>query len=196
MIISLISVGENYNNKIDDALDFFKSYDICLLSDVIREDVFYYEKYEKKKFSYFDKLYFSLNMVEKFKRDVFYVDINKISEVNFDFEKTTQFYFKSYWPFGNHLKDYLQYEFFKPILEKWPDSDIGYEDLEAIRETELFFNKDMNVKCVIKQLEYIQPLFREMSSKTPTYPGYDNAEGIGLSYALKKCKLLNESNIC
>jgi len=87
MIIALVSVGEHYNDKLKEALDFFKSYDICLLSDIETKNIFYYEKYMNDKFSYFDKLYFSLNMVNKFKRDVFYVDITKTSEVNFDFVK-------------------------------------------------------------------------------------------------------------
>lgn len=187
MIIALVSVGQFYNNKLTEALDFFKSYDVCLLSDIEIEDVFYYEKYTEDKFSYFDKLYFSLNMVNKFNRDVFYVDITKVSEVNFDFDRTAKFYFKSHWPFGNHLNDYLQYEFFKPLVEKWNDQDIDYQSLIAIRETELFFSKDIDANCVIEHLKNIQPLFREMSIKRPTYPSYDNAEGIALSYALKKC---------
>lgn len=191
MMIVLVSVGERYNAKLESALDFFKSYDICLLSDVKRNDVFYFEKYQPNIFSYFDKLYFSLNMVKKFNRDVFYVDITKIDEVNFNFEQTNQFYFKSHWPYGNHLKDYLQYDFFQPLIEKWWDTDIDYNELVAIRETELFFSKDLNTDCIVKQLKTIQPLFRKMSLKTPTYSGYDNAEGIALSYALKKCLIEN-----
>jgi len=189
MIIALVSVGEHYNDKLKEALDFFKSYDICLLSDIETKNIFYYEKYMNDKFSYFDKLYFSLNMVNKFKRDVFYVDITKTSEVNFDFVKTNKFYFKSHWPFGNHLKDYLQYEFFNPLIEDWSEPDIDYTELVAIRETELFFSKDIDANCLVKHLKNIQPLFRKMSLKNPTYPCYDNAEGIALSYALKKCSI-------
>jgi hypothetical protein len=32
MIISLVAVGETYANKVNDALEYFKSYDVCLLS--------------------------------------------------------------------------------------------------------------------------------------------------------------------
>jgi hypothetical protein len=59
----------------------------------------------------------------------------------------------------------------------------------AIRETELFFSKDIDANCLVKHLKNIQPLFRKMSLKNPTYPCYDNAEGIALSYALKKCSI-------
>ena len=105
MIICLVSVGNHYNNKIKDALNFFKDFDVCILSDIKVENVFHYEEYVKKEFSYFDKLYFSLKMVEKFNRSVFYVDITKIEEINLDFPKESLFYYKSHWPFGNLMSD-------------------------------------------------------------------------------------------
>ncbi len=185
MIISIVSVGESYNEKLKFALDFFKSYDVCLLSDKKRDDVFYFEKYEGGKFSYFDKLYFSLDLVTKFKRDVFYVDVTKISEVNLDFSKDCLFYYKSHWPFGDLFQDYLKYDFFDPLVEDWDDLNVDYKKLPAIRETELFFSKDLNADLVIEKLKSIQYIFRKMSIKKPTYPGYDNAEGIALAYALR-----------
>ena len=190
MRVSLVAVGKDYNNQLTFALDFFKEYDICLLGDIERDDVFYFEKYNKVKFSYFDKLYFSLSMVDKFKRDVFYVDVNKISDVFLDFEKNKLFYHRKHWPFGNTLQDYLMYDFFNPLIENWVDSDVDFTKLPAIGETELFFNKKLDVKSIIKHLEIIQPIFREMSTTKPTYTGYDNAEGIALSYALKKCNII------
>jgi hypothetical protein len=165
MIVSLVAVGKDYNNQLTFALDFFKEYDICLLGDIERDDVFYFEKYNKVKFSYFDKLYFSLSMVDKF-------------------------YHRKHWPFGNTLQDYLMYDFFNPLIENWVDSDVDFTQLLAIGETELFFNKKLDVKSIIKHLEIIQPIFREMSTTKPTYTGYDNAEGIALSYALKKCNII------
>jgi hypothetical protein len=185
MIISLIAVGKGYRDKINDAIKKFNSYDICLLSDVERNDVFYFEKYENKEFSYFDKLYFSLKMVSKFNSNVFYVDINKIDEVNLDFPKHNLFYFKSHWPDGNNFGDYCQYDYFKPIVDYWLKNNVIYLDLPTIRETELFFNSKIDSDKIIKKLKEIQPLFREMSETKPIYSGYDNAEGIALSYVLK-----------
>jgi len=190
MIITLVAVGEKYHSKINDALKRFNSYDICLLSDVERNDVFYFEKYKSEKFSYFDKLYFSLDMVSKFKSDVFYVDINKINEVNLNFLKNSLFYFKSHWPYGNTFGDYVHYEYFKPIIDYWWKNNISYLDLPAIRETELFFNKEINADEIVKKLKEIQPLFREMSELKQTYSGYDNAEGLALSYVLKSMKII------
>lgn len=189
MLICLVAIGEKYNNHLTSALNFFKYYDVCLLSDVERNDVFYFEKHDNE-FSYFDKLYFSLNMVNKFKRDVFYVDVNKIYGVDLNFEKNKLFYHKHHWPFGNSFQDYLTYDFFDPLIKNWPDSNIDFTQLPAIGETELFFNKKLDVTSIIKHLENIQPLFREMSLVKPTYSGYDNAEGIALAYALKKCKII------
>ena len=188
MIISLVAVGKHHRNKINDALELFKSFNVCLLSDLERNDVFYFEKYEKKKFSYFDKLYFSLEMVNKFNEDVFYIDITKINEVNLNFPKDVPFYYKSHWPHGDTFADYIKYNYFKPLLDKW--NNVDYLNLPAIRETELFFNKDLDVEPIIEKLKEIQPIFREMSLNNPTYPGYDNAEGIALSYALKSLNII------
>lgn len=190
MIIALVAVGEQYRNQIDDALKKFNSYDICLLSDIERNDVFYFEKYKSETFSYFDKLYFSLNMVSKFKSDVFYVDINKFNEVNLNFLKSSLFYFKSHWPYGNTFGDYIQYEYFKPIIDYWSNNNINYLDLPAIRETELFFNKKMDVDEVVEGLKQLQPIFREMSELKQTYVGHDNAEGLALSYVLKSMNII------
>ena len=190
MIISLVSVGASYNEKLNFALDFFKSHDVCLLSDTERDNVFYFEKYDGGKFSYFDKLYFSLELVNKFKTDVFYVDVTKVSEVDLTFSRDCLFYYKSHWPFGNLFSDYLKYDFFDPLVEKWDNPDIDYRNLPAIRETELFFSKDLDVNLISKRLKSIQPLFREMSIRKPTYPGYDNAEGIALAYALRSMKII------
>jgi hypothetical protein len=190
MILSLIAVGESYQNKIDDALTKFNSYNICLLSDIQRSDVFYFEKYKNETFSYFDKLYFSLEMVSKFNEDVFYIDINKIDEVYLDFPKNDLFYYKSNWPYGDTFGDYVQYEYFKPIIDYWSKNNINYLDLPVIRETELFFNKEINVSEIVKKLKQIQPIFREMSELKQTYSGYDNAEGLALSYVLKSMKII------
>ena len=190
MIIALVAVGENYCSKVDDALNKFNSYNICLLSDIERSDVFYFEKYKNETFSYFDKLYFSLEMVSKFNEDVFYVDINKLNEVNLNFLKNSLFHFKSHWPYGDTFGDYVQYEYFKPIIDYWSKNSINYLDLPAIRETELFFNKEINADEIVKNLKQIQPIFREMSELNQTYSGYDNAEGLALSYVLKSMKIL------
>lgn len=190
MIISLVAVGEVYRSKINDALEYFKEYDVCLLSDIEREDVFYFEKYTNKEFSYFDKLYFSLNLIDKFNRSVFYVDINKISEVELNFNKNNLFYYKSHWPYGNQFIDYIHYDYFNPLISYWNLTNVKYDDLPAIRETELFFNKQINTKLIIDELKRIQPLFREMSLKNQTYHSKDNAEGIALAYVLKSLNII------
>lgn len=190
MIISLVAIGEQYRNKIDFALEYFKPYKVSLLTDLIRDDVFYCQKYENEKFSYFDKLYFSLNLIDKFKEDVFYVDITKINEVDLHFPKNQLFYYKSHWPYGDKFEDYIQYDFFKPIINYWEEKNVDYKSLPVIRETELFFNKEIDSKLIIKKLKEIQPIFRDMSLKNQNYPGYDNAEGIALSYVLKSLNLI------
>lgn len=190
MIISLVAVGESYNNKVNEALDFFKGYDVSLLSDIERDDVFYFQKYGDNRFSYFDKLYFTLDLVNKFKRDVFYVDVTKISEVNLNIDKNKLFYYKSHWPFGDYFGDYINYEYFNPLISYWDQNNIDYKRLPAIRETELFFNREINATFITEELKKIQPLFREMSIKKQTYHGYDNAEGIALAFALKSLNII------
>jgi hypothetical protein len=189
MVISLVAVGEPYRNKLELVLNKFKSYKICLLTDLKREDVFYCEKYQNDRFSYFDKFYFSLDIINKFKEDVFYVDITKVNEINLDFPKNQLFYYKSHWPYGNTFFNYKKYSYFEPLIKYWGDN-VNYDCLPAIRETELFFNKDIDSESIIKKLKEIQPIFREMSIKESNYPGYDNGEGIALSYALKSLNII------
>lgn len=191
MIIAIVAVGEDYSNKIEYAIDYLKDYDICLLTDSYKRNVFYYEKYNNEKFSYFDKLYFSLKMVNKFKTDVFYVDINKLDEINFDFPKDSKFYFKSHWPYGNNFKDYLKYnDYFLPFISYCEAMNVDYNILPAIRETELFFGKDIDTKFICKELKKLQPIFRTMSHSQTKYKGLDNGEGIALSFALKMAKII------
>jgi hypothetical protein len=190
MIISLVAVGEEYTNKLDFAIESFKSHKISLLSDLVRDDVFYCQKYENKKFSYFDKLYFSLDLVDKFKEDVFYLDVTKINEVDLSFPKNQLFYYKSHWPYGDIFENYLQYNFFEPIINYWEEKNVDYKSLPVIRETELFFSKEIDSKLIIKKLKDIQPIFRNMSLRQQNYPGYDNAEGLALSYVLKLLNII------
>lgn len=190
MIISLVAVGEQYRNKLDFALEHFKSHKISLLTDLVRNDVFYCQKYENENFSYFDKLYFSLDLIDKFKEDVFYVDVTKINEVDLHFPKNQLFYYKSHWPYGDTFEDYIQYNFFESIINYWEEKNVDYTSLPVIRETELFFNKDIDSKQIIKKLKDIQPIFRDMSLKVRNYSGFDNAEGLALSYVLKSLNII------
>ena len=188
MIISLVAVGDSYRDKI--SLEKLTPYNVCLLSDIKNTDVFYSEKYDKERFSYFDKLYFSLDMVERFKEDVFYIDVTKLDEVNFDFPKDGPFYYKSHWPYGDYFDDYIKYDYFEPLIKYFSDNGVDYKSLPAIRETEIFFSKNLNVELIKNRLKEIQPIFREMSINKPVYSGYDNAEGIALSYVMKTLKLI------
>jgi hypothetical protein len=191
MIITLVAVGYGYSDKINEVLHKLSNYKVCLLTDVIIDDVFYCEKYLNNTFSYFDKFYFSLQMVEKFKDDVFYIDINKIDEVDFNFNKDTQFYFKSHWPYGDYFEDYFKYtNYFNPFIDYCNSVGIDYKRLPVIRETELFFGKDINTNSMLHLLREIQPIFRKMCSEQTKYKGLDNGEGLALSYALKRCDIL------
>lgn len=190
MIISLVAVGEQYRNKLDFVIEHFKSHKISLLTDLVRDDVFFCKKYQNEKFSYFDKLYFSLNLIDKFKEDVFYVDITKVSEVDLSFPKNKLFYYKSHWPYGDTFGDYTQYSFFEPIINYWEEKKVEYKSLPVIRETELFFNKEIDSKLIIQKLKDIQPMFRNMSLREQNYSGYDNAEGLALSYVLKSLNII------
>jgi len=190
MIISLVAVGEQYRSKLNFALEYFKTYKISLLTDLVIDEVFNCQKYENEQFSYFDKLYFSLETVNKFKEDVFYVDITKIEEVDLHFPKNKLFYYKSHWPYGNLFGDYIQYVYFNQIINYWKENKVDYLNLPAIRETELFFSKDIDSNLIIEKLKDIQPIFRDMSLKERNYRGYDNAEGIALSYVLKTLNII------
>ena len=85
MVLSVVAVGEQYINNCLPYLDKFKNngYDIKILTDKPEKFIGYdTQLYENKIFSYFDKLLFSLRLVEKYNTDVLYIDSDWIQNVN------------------------------------------------------------------------------------------------------------------
>jgi hypothetical protein len=194
MIIALIAIGEKYREMLDSQVERLKasSHRVALLTDKPDYDFEWVEEYTEPKFSYFEKMYFSLRMIDKFEDDVYYIDVRYLEDIdlsNLEADMSKQFWFKGYWPYGDYLQDYEHLDYFEPFIYYCKANGIDYKRLEAIGETEFCFRKDVPTEELSRALENIQPIFRAMWHRQTNYECYDNAEGIALAFALKKLNI-------
>lgn len=196
MILSIVAVGEQYAKICLPHLDRFKKrgYDIKILTDNPNFFTGYdTQLYENKIFSYFDKLIFSLRLIEKHKTDVLYIDSDWIGNVNDEFiknfsgDKNVLYY--DNWEndlFINYIEDF----YWKDLLFYFNLNKIEYNHLKLPLEWIFYFPNINNVSQVLFDLEKIKPIFDWISTVVPSqYIGNGNGEGLGLSHVLDKNKV-------
>lgn len=195
MIIALIAIGDKYREMLDSQLERLKNspHQIALLTDKPVYDFEWVEEYTEPKFSYFEKMYFSLRMIEQFQDDVYYIDVRYLEDIdlsNLKADMSKPFWFMGHWPYGDYLEDYEHLDYFEPFIYYCKANHVDYKRLEAIGETEFCFRKDIPTRDLARALENIQPIFRAMWERQTNYECYDNAEGIALAFALKKLNIV------
>jgi len=193
MVLSVVAVGEQYINNCLPYLDKFKNngYDIKILTDKPEKFIGYdTQLYENKIFSYFDKLLFSLRLVEKYKTDVLYIDSDWIQNVNDVFIKnfngSNNVLYYDNWEndlFINYINDF----YWKDLLFYFNLYKIDHFHLKLPLEWIFYFPNIDNVSQVLFDLEKIKPIFDWISTVVPSqYNGNGNGEGLGLSHVLDK----------
>jgi hypothetical protein len=193
MVLSVVAVGEQYINNCLPYLDKFKNngYDIKILTDKPEKFIGYdTQLYENKIFSYFDKLLFSLRLVEKYKTDVLYIDSDWIQNVNDVFIKnfngSNNVLYYDNWEndlFINYINDF----YWKDLLFYFNLYKIDHLHLKLPLEWIFYFPNIDNVSQVLFDLEKIKPIFDWISTVVPSqYNGNGNGEGLGLSHVLDK----------
>jgi hypothetical protein len=199
MILAIIAVGETYRKELDSNVELLKKLPcpIIVLSDKVEHDCFFYKLHSGQDFSYFEKLYFSLELVERFGEDVLYADVKRLK--TFDFENLEMntlgsLQFLRYWPLGDKFENYIEQPYWRPFIQKCESEKIDYKNLPAIDESLLLFKKTIKASALIDEIREIQPVFREMWKSQHVYKAMDNAEGLALSYALQKCLLNKKLN--
>ena len=191
MKYGFVSVGLKYSNTLRDFLDrneSFKKDSIILTNNV---DMFHDVEtlpYKNKIFSYFDKLLHSLRIVEEYRDDVLYIDVDELINDNL-----------LYW-----IKEIGDNEKSLVYLENWPKKTLGelddkrfsifkemveinHIDIETIKENFIYFPKSLPSTKLIWELETLKPIFETLTilhDEDKSIIG--GGEGVALSYLLKK----------
>lgn len=193
-IISLVAVGDFYTEEIMPHYEKFKvkGLDVNVLTD--KPELFNNgdtTQYTKSVFNYFDKIFHSLYLIEKYNKSVIYLD----GSSNIDMNNLTTHQISSYgdftyfenWPAGNFF-NYKDEKCFRFLLEYFEYRNIKLKDYPTISEKIMIFNKSLNHKLVKHELEKIQPVFdyislmNDMTYIKPFVLG--GAEGLALSIIL------------
>jgi hypothetical protein len=193
MILAIVAVGDRYIENCLPHLDRFKNYgyQIKILTDNPKSFIGYdVQLYENKIFSYFDKLIFSLRIVEKYKTDVLYIDADWIQNVNDNFIKEFSghdnvLYYDDweYVIFENCSNDF----YWRDLLFYFNLNKISYNHLKLPLEWMFYFPNINNISDVLLDIEKIKPIFDWISTVVPSqYTGNGNGEGLGLSHVLDK----------
>ena len=196
MILSIVAVGDFYIDSCKPYLNKFKDkgYDIEILTDQPQKfDDYNTHFYENKIFSYFDKLIFSLRLVEKYKTDVLYIDSDWLQYINDNFinsfSGSNNVLYCENWEkeiFGNCLDDF----YWKDLIFYFNLYNIDYKHIILPMEWMFYYPKIENVSDLLYDLEKIKPIFDWISTVVSSqYSGNGNGEGLGLSYVLDKNKV-------
>lgn len=193
-VIALVAVGEFFIQEIKDYYwDLKKSgFLVKVLTDNSShfdvDDVIFYHK---PIFNYFDKIYFSLSLVEKYNKNVIYMDgtsaLPKNTLLNICHRSDSDFIYISNWPKGN----FFAYDYtpsFKYLFDYLRYKNIPIIDYPTILEQVMVFKKTIDYKLIRKELQIIQTAFdyaSVMNDETYIRPFViGSAEGLALSIVL------------
>jgi hypothetical protein len=190
MKYGFVSVGLKYSNILRGFLDrneSIKKDSIVLTNNM---DMFHDVEtipYKNKIFSYFDKLLHPLRMVEEYRDDVLYIDVDELFNDNL-----------LYWikEIGTNEKSLVYLENWpKQTLEELDDKrfgifkdmvNINHADIETIKENFIYFPKSLPSTKLIWEIETLKPIFETLTilhdEDKSTIGG---GEGVALSYVLK-----------
>jgi hypothetical protein len=189
MVLIIVAVGDDYiENSIKHISKFVnRGWDVRILTD--KPEVFKKRKvttyqYKKKLFSYFDKFLFSMKIMEEEKCSVLYVDADWIQNIKRDFmenfKPNEEFLYYDNWPEYDN-------RYFSIIHDYWKMIDFDNTNLETILEWVIYFPYCEKIGKLRHDLEEMKPIFEYTSlCHNPEYIGLGNAEGLALSYVLKK----------
>lgn len=190
MKYGFVSVGLKYSNILRGFLDrneSIKKDSIVLTNNM---DMFHDVEtipYKNKIFSYFDKLLHPLRMLEEYRDDVLYIDVDELFNDNL-----------LYWikEIGTNEKSLVYLENWpKQTLEELDDKrfgifkdmvNINHADIETIKENFIYFPKSLPSTKLIWEIETLKPIFETLTilhdEDKSTIGG---GEGVALSYVLK-----------
>lgn len=213
MVLALVSINNPYCDDISKKIKRFvdNGWEIFILTNHPNDFTEYNTVfYPYKIFSYYYKLLFSLSIVEKYDKDVLYVDIKNIDEVSDNiiknFKGSDKFIFLDHWQVlvtrGSEIMEckFDKWEkfndnidpYFIQLKEYFNKINFDYSEMITIWERIMYFPKYKNVSEIILELEKIKPIFEYSSIINDSdykNKGIGNAEGLAMSYILNKFNL-------
>jgi hypothetical protein len=193
-IIVLVAVGEYYNQEIKDYYWDLKNsgFTIKVLTDEPSHyDINDISLYNRPIFNYFDKIHFSLKIVEEYGNNVIYMDgtsaLPKHILTNISSRSESDFIYTSNWPKGNFY-GYEDDPCFRYLFEYFRYKNIPIINYPTILEQVMVFKKTINYKLINKELQILQTVFdyiSVMNDNTYIRPFVlGSAEGLALSIVL------------
>lgn len=165
-----------------------------------------YFNYTEKYFSYFDKLYFLLEIIQKTNSSTVYVDVRRLKSLLYYDLINIEQGINTIGPWGDDTKtadklinkktECFEKGYFNDIVKSF---DINPKKIKTVLEQLLVITPDINSKEIFDILKNKEELFIETSiTKKSSYEYVGNGEGLALGYAAEitstpvhKLKLLN-----
>jgi len=193
-IISLVAVGDFYVHEIESTYYRLKNegYEVKILTNNPK----FFDKrdivvYQKENFNYFDKIYFSIDLIKQYGKTVIYFDgsdsPNIETIIRRILKEDSHFIYRENWPKGDFY-NYKDENCFRFLLEYLNYRKMPLINYPTISEKLMIFNKKLDHKLVKSELEKIQPVFDYIS--VMNYTTYSKpfviggAEGLALSIVL------------
>lgn len=155
-------------------------------------------EYKSDVFLYFDKFKYSIELSNKLKETVLYIDVGRLCETNdsiwkLNFSKIENICFNATW--GEYKTADKLYELKTSLFEDgyWNEMLDYFKTKVNLSKIPLFlervfiipYKKSMSV--ILDELEGIRKLFENLSqTKTNVYSGLGNGEGFGMGYVITK----------
>lgn len=203
----LLAVGNKYIETLikdyhkipsDFSVTIYTSDVVKIKSNIKNANVF---EYPSKTFKYFDKFKFTIELSNKLKETVLYIDTGRLKEVTddiwfMDLSKVENISFASNWGGIESSQDlrtfespYFESNYFDNILDYFIDNKVELKDIPVFLERIFVVPFKKSMSFLLDELEIIRELFEENSkTKENVYSGLGNGEGLGMGYALTKLK--------
>jgi hypothetical protein len=209
MIICTVAVGDKYINLSSQLIENFINYgiDVKILTDKPKSylygDLY---KYDKKIFSFFDKLLFTGKIVEELKCGVLYIDADRLNDVSLPvlkyIKKLKDFTFFDYWQIQieeDIWEPWIKYtdyklDYFNAFDDYCLKNNFDISKLNCLWEGIFYFPYLENIDKILYDIELIKPVFEYMSITgiiaNNIYAGkLGISEGLALSYVIEKNNL-------
>lgn len=155
-------------------------------------------EYKSDVFFYFDKFKYSIQMSNKLKKSVLYVDVGRLCETpdyiwNIELDKVKNICFSATW--GELDTAGKLYDFKSSLFEDgyWNDLLDHFKNKVDLSKVNLFLERVLivpykkSMELVLSELEDIREMFETLSRrKVNVYRGIGNGEGLGMGYVLTK----------
>ena len=155
-------------------------------------------EYKSDVFFYFDKFKYSIQMSNKLKESVLYVDVGRLCETpdyiwNIKLDKVKNICFSATW--GELDTADKLYDFKSSLFEDgyWNDLLDYFKNKVDLSKVNLFLERVLivpykkSMELVLSELEEIREIFETLSKeKVNVYKGIGNGEGLGMGYVLTK----------